>query len=238
MRTAKKEFYIYHIVEAIAGTLYRMAPRNRPRDMNKIMSYMIEQLESVCVDVATNRYLYMSDEVFNKWLASTLKGCQEFCNLNLSQNEWDNGISVDDESRPKFAFTSMYDAETVDSWKDDFIDLDAAIRNIYNCIIVAHEETDCFLCDYSDNEEQCKHCKLNYANYTNYYKHANMPCDPIKYDGWCKTSCPKEVAVCCKDCDEFDTCELEEKCNSSEFSRCSQYVINPERSNCSEPSST
>lgn len=225
MRIAKRIFYIYHIVEAVAGTLYRMAPRNRPRDMDKIMSYVVEQLESVCVNVATDRYLHMSAEVFNEWLTSMLKSCSEFCNLNLSQNECDKGISVDDESRAEFAFTSMYDVETADSWKDDFIDLDAAIHNIYNCIITAHEESDCFLCDHSDDKDVCKCCKLNYANYTNYYEHANKPHDTSKYGGWCKVSCPKGVAVCCKDCTEFDKCSLEDKCKNPGGYNCPSFVI-------------
>lgn len=161
MRKTKQDFYIYHIVEAVAGTLYRMAPRNRPRGMDKIMSYVIEQLESVCVEVVNNRYLFMTTEEFHEWLTDMLKRCPEFCNLNLSQNEYDKDISVDDESRPKFAFTSAYDVETEDSWRDDFIDLDAAIRNIYDCIIAAHEETDCFLCDHAETE-MCHYCILHY----------------------------------------------------------------------------
>lgn len=227
MRIAKRTFYIYHIVEAVAGTLYRMAPRNRPRDMDKIMSYVVEQLESVCVDVATDRYLHMSAEVFNEWLTSMLKSCSEFCNLNLSQNECDKGISVDDESRAEFAFTSMYDVETEDSWRYDFIDLDAAIRNIHDCIMAAHEETDCFLCDHKETE-MCHYCILHYKNskeYKNLYEYANKPHDTSKYGGWCAASCPKGVAICCQDCTEFDTCNLEDKCTDPGGYGCPSYVI-------------
>ena len=140
-----------------------MAPRNRPRNMDKIMSHVIENAEQACVDVVNNRHLFMTHTEFSDWLTDMLKSCPDFCNLNLSQNEVDSGVSVDDESRPKYAFTSVYNVETEDSWKNDFIDLDAAIRNIYDCIIAAHEETDCFLCDHKETE-MCHYCILHYKN--------------------------------------------------------------------------
>ncbi len=226
MRETKQNFYIYHIVDAIAGTLYRMAPRNRPRNMDKIMSHVIENAEQSCVDVVNNRYLFMTLEEFHEWLTDMLKRCPEFCNLNLSQNEIDKNISVGDESRLKFAFTSAYDVETDDSWRDDFIDLDAAIRNIYSCIIFTHEEYDCFLCDHKDDIETCVHCRTYYNAYTNYYECANKPHDTSKYAGWCDTSCPEGIAVCCRDCSKKDKCSLDDKCKDFDIG-CPQYVVNP-----------
>lgn len=225
MRKAKQNFYIYRIVDSVAGTLYRMTPRNRPRNMDKIMSHVIERAEQACVDVVNNRHLFMTTEEFNEWLTNTLKSCPEFCDLNLSQNEYEKHISVDDESRPKFAFTSAYDAETEDSWRDDFIDLDAAIRNIYNCIIAAHDETNCFLCDHKDDRETCLHCIVNYNSYKNLYECTNKPHDPTKYAGWCNTSCPEGVAVCCRDCTKKDSCMLDDKCEDSDL-ECPRYVVN------------
>lgn len=226
MRKTKQNFYIYHIVEAVAGTLYRMAPRNRPRDMDKIMSHVIENAEQAYINIVNNRHLFMTYTEFSEWLTNTLKRCPEFCDLNLSQNEYDKHISVDDESRPKCAFTSAYDVETEDSWKDNFIDLDAAIRNIYSCIIAAHEEDDCFLCDHKDDNETCLHCRTNYNAYKNYYECANKPHDTSKYAGWCDTSCPEGIAVCCRDCSKKDKCNLDDKCKDSN-ARCPRYVVNP-----------
>lgn len=227
MRKNKRNFYIYHIVDAVAGTIYRMAPRNRPRNMDKIMSHVIENAEQACVDVVNNRHLFMTHTEFSDWLTDMLKSCPDFCNLNLSQNEVDSGVSVDDESRPKYAFTSVYNVETEDSWKNDFIDLDAAIRNIYDCIIAAHEETDCFLCDHKETE-MCHYCILHYKNsedYKNLYEYANKPHDTSKYGGWCAASCPKGVAVCCQDCTEFDRCNLEDKCTNPGGYDCPSFVI-------------
>lgn len=228
MRKTKQDFYIYHIVEAVAGTLYRMAPRNRPRNMDKIMSHVIERAEQACVDVVDNRHLFMTYSEFNEWLTDMLKHCPEFCDLNLSQNEYEKHILVDDESRPKFAFTSAYDVETEDSWRYDFIDLDAAIRNIYDCIIAVHEETDCFLCDHKETE-MCHYCILHYKNskdYKNHYECSNKPHDTSKYAGWCNTSCPEGIAVCCKDCTKKDSCTLDDKCEDSDVG-CPRYVVNP-----------
>lgn len=227
MRKAKQEFYIYHIVDAIAGNLYRIAPRNRPRNMDKIMSHVIERAEQACVDVVNNRHLFMTTEEFNEWLTNTLKSCPEFCDLNLSQNEYEKHISVDDESRPKFAFTFAYDVETEDLWRYDFIDLDAAIRNIHNTIIAAHEEGDCFLCDHKDDIDTCIHCRVYYNNYTNYYEHANQPFDTSKFAGWCNVSCHRSIAVCCKDCNFKDECNLADKCKECD-TNCPQYVVNPD----------
>lgn len=119
MRETKQYFYIYHIVDAVASTLYRMAPRNRPRNMDKLMLHVIENSEQACVDVVDNRHLFMTYSEFNEWLTDMLKHCPEFCDLNLSQNEYEKHILVDDESRPKFAFTSAYDVENNDSCRDD-----------------------------------------------------------------------------------------------------------------------
>lgn len=234
MRVHKNKYYTNIIVEAVAGTLYRMAPRNRPRNIRDIMSFVIENAERQCVNSVNARHLHMTESEFRDWLDNVLKSCPEFCNLNLSQNEVDKGVSVDDESRPQFSFVSAYDVETEDSWKDDFIDLDAAIQNIYSCIMDKHEDSDCFLCDHSDDTETCLYCILYYKNYKNLYEHKNTPFCSDSYDGWCNTSCPEGIAVCCKDCNKKAKCNLDEKCDSSEFPNCSQYVIKPERKNNGE----
>lgn len=229
MRETKQTFYIYHIVEAVAGQLYRMAPRNRPRDIDKIMSHVLDEAEKVAVNADTQRTLNMKYSAFSNWLTNTLKSCPEFRNLNLSQNEVDKGVSVSDESRPTFAFTSAYDVETKDSWRDDFIDLDAAIRNIFNCILAAHEDTDCFLCDHAETDSDvCNTCINNYRSYMNQYISTNKPHNPTKYAGWCNTSCPEGVAVCCKDCAKRDNCTLTDKCDDA-YDNCPRYVVNPNR---------
>lgn len=97
-----------------------------------------------------------------------------------------------------------------------------------------HEESDCFLCDNSDDTETCLHCILYYKDYKNLYEHKNQPFCSDSYEGWCNTSCPEGIAVCCKDCNRKDNCNLDEKCDSSEFPNCSQYVVKLERKNDDE----
>lgn len=70
-------------------------------------------------------------------------GIPEFVELNLSQVEFEKGISVNDETWPKFAFTSRYDVNTPESWKNDFIDLDAFIGNVHHRLIKCATKGDC-----------------------------------------------------------------------------------------------
>ena len=53
----------------------------------------------------------------------------EFLDWNLSEVEIENGVKVDDEGRDGFVFTSIYDARDENSWKTDFIDLNAFVQN-------------------------------------------------------------------------------------------------------------
>lgn len=52
---------------------------------------------------------------------------ESFINLNLSQDEIDRGVNVEDETRPEFSFVSR--DTTIEEYYD-FIDLVACIRNI------------------------------------------------------------------------------------------------------------
>ena len=53
----------------------------------------------------------------------------KFRDLNLSQIEYEMGLSVDDDDRDRFVFTSAFDTIPED---EDFIDLDACIQNIFS----------------------------------------------------------------------------------------------------------
>jgi len=59
----------------------------------------------------------------------------DFTNWNLSKREREKGVLVNDESRPKFTFSSRYDGPTKEN---DFVDLDALKRNVYNRIVNNH----------------------------------------------------------------------------------------------------
>lgn len=222
MRESKNIYSARLIVSKVASVIYKMAPHNRPRDISKIMSYVADEVDKKCVDLADNRHVFMTCKQFDSWVSDTLMTCPEFRNLNLSQNEFDSGVLVDDDSRPKFAFHSRYDVETEDSWKDDFIDLDACVGNIcYEIAQCVAEEPSCCICENCDTEI-CNSCSENYKNL---YSHTNKPWDITKFDGWCDTRCPRGVAVCCKDCIWKKQCTLPEKCEDYEWNLCTQYMV-------------
>lgn len=109
------------------GTIFQGAPYHKPRKIEKIVddihNYFVKHgikcMDSYLFDVDTNdRY-----ELVKKIMMSS----QSFVDLNLSQDEFDRGVKVDDEGRSSFGFCGR-DFKLKDYY--DFIDLDACIRNI------------------------------------------------------------------------------------------------------------
>ena len=63
-----------------------------------------------------------------EFIENILMPIDKFRDLNLSPREYKQGIGVDDPNRPKFQFVSAFDSIPDD---DNFVDLDACIRNIF-----------------------------------------------------------------------------------------------------------
>ena len=122
------------IIGNIAKTLYYFAPLCKPRNADVILERLYNDLTKISKNAGAD-FLYLEDNengllgICNTVL-DIINQYPEFRDLNLSQNEIDAGISVDDPSRPKFTFTSAYDVYPEDYWKDDFIDL-AAFGNMF-----------------------------------------------------------------------------------------------------------
>ena len=126
-------------IQCVAGVIYRMAPDNKPRELDKIVEYIKDYFwehadkqtrgkdknSFTCVEIEENKSY--------EFIHNCLFGCREFQNLNLSQAEIDKGISVDDESRPKWVIGGASDGSHLKSYYD-FIDLDACVRNINNLL--------------------------------------------------------------------------------------------------------
>lgn len=222
----KKRFYITDIIQSVAGNIYRMHSTHTPPNMDVLMSKFEDLLSKDCVPAdaprhSKTRYLHMTEKEFSKWLQSCLMSIKAFVNLNLSYREITEGVAVDDPSRPTVSFTSAYDIESEDSWKDDFIDLDACIRNIENEVFKRSEEVDCFLCDYQ-NTERCAECTLN-PKFSNKYCHKNTPYgDHIMQ--WCEIGCPNGMAVCCKDCNKTENC-LDVCKNVTKADTCKHLIV-------------
>ena len=113
------------------GTIYSMAPGYQPRKANAICEQMCERFKSANGSKHLNHDLWFwwvdGIEDAEKFIRELLMPIPEFQELNLSNAEYSAGIAVDDPERPEFAFISRYDGRDEDN---DFIDLDACVRNI------------------------------------------------------------------------------------------------------------
>jgi hypothetical protein len=147
--------------------------------------------------------LEIEKEKAYNYLKDLLMGIPEFVELNLSQVEFDKSISVDDESRPKYAFTTRYDKYDSESWKRDFIDLDAFIGNVRGRLFTLMEiDQDCFCCK-NTNSELCATCLVN-PNLKYNYECSREP--KGKYTFSCKYNCPAHCQICCEECEKKESC--------------------------------
>lgn len=128
---------IYVIAEHTAAALYMLAPLHKPRKMEYIMDKYVsrlrkhEEVKSHGADGTEKFYYFETDfDGIRKIIKDTLFGIREFRELNLTQNEYEAEIDPDDPNRNNYVFTSAYDVYPEDHWREDFIDLDAAIQNI------------------------------------------------------------------------------------------------------------
>jgi hypothetical protein len=107
-----------------------------PRKAEIIMSKLIElykrEFENAVHEEFYLRHFSSSDDL-HTWLKTNLLAIPEIEELNLSQNEFAAGVKVSDESRSRFSFCSAHDSSC--PFDEDFIDLDALVRNICHGLI-------------------------------------------------------------------------------------------------------
>ena len=173
------------------------------------MNKATEKFRSKCYhDTTFDSYeLTISKKDLYYFLKDLLNSINEFIDLKLSKNEYEAGILVDDESRAEFQFSDLYSKI---AWENDFVDLDAFIRNL-NCAILSNKDNndDCFLC-VNKETDLCKSCFVN-DTFTNNCKCSRNPRGEYTFS--CKYDCQKGRQICCEECKEKDTCEY--KCNSN-----------------------
>jgi len=68
------------------------------------------------------------------WCREKLLAIDEIRELNLTQEEFERGVGVDDEERGEFVFTDRYNPPC--KKKDDFMDLAAFYRNVAHSLIL------------------------------------------------------------------------------------------------------
>lgn len=204
----------------IAGQLFDQAPNSQPRKAEIIMQKVRDSFREQACNRNEWYTVNISEDKLYDLIHDLMFAIPEFRELNLMQIEFDKGISVDDENRPPFKFSTRYDVKTSESWKYDFIDLDAFIQNVnYQYKRMFMGEQDCFLCIHQQgsksalgcgNGKICKTCSVN-ANLKNNYESCRKP--KGKYTFACKYNCFKGMYICCEECDENESCG--HVCNSN-----------------------
>lgn len=74
------------------------------------------------------------------YVEAALGRCRKFRDWNLTYNEKMKGVGVDDPARGSFKGSSRFD-KFVEFSEDDFIDLDALIKNVCNSLVRDHDIT-------------------------------------------------------------------------------------------------
>jgi hypothetical protein len=213
MRTKTTSISERSLMFVIAGQLFDQAPNRQPRKAEIIMQKVKEAFRKDAYNDNEWYCLEIPESDTYKYINDLLMAIPEFVELNLSQVEFEKNVAVDDESRPKFAFTSRYDKETPESWKHDFIDLDAFIRNVHSRLLwLMNSEQDCFLCIHQGqtgstlspgNSEKCKTCTVN-PDLKCHYESGRKP--KGKYTFACKFDCHEHKYICCEECDKNGSC--------------------------------
>lgn len=112
------------------GWIYFLAPNHKPRFIDEISDGIITNFKTNCKSIG-NVFFYHEIELKDlyKFIENILMPIDEFIELNLSQNEYEKGVKVDDEDRTKVQFISAFSTTPE---KDAFVDLDACIQDIFS----------------------------------------------------------------------------------------------------------
>ena len=231
MRNKTITLYERDLMFVVAGQLYDQAPDRNPRKADIIMKKVKEAFRSDPMCFNDNEFRTIRIEECNvyNFVHNLLMNIPEYVELNLSQIEFDNNVKVDDPDRLQYKFVSRYDVNDSESWKSDFIDLDAFIRNVVNELFTRQlKHDDCFLCIHQSPDSKstldpgesdiCKLCSVN-PNLKYRYECSRQP--KGKYTFSCNFDCYKSRYICCEEC--YDRYDCEYKCDSSS-DKCGQAI--------------
>lgn len=128
----RNSFGDWEIVYHLSGAIVSLAPKFKPRKLQEIIDKFIcaFRYSKDIKQIISSFYITCSYNELHDFLKNILMSIPEFQELNLSNKEYENGISVNDPERKSIVLISRYSAE-LDA-DDDFIDLDACIQNIVN----------------------------------------------------------------------------------------------------------
>lgn len=210
----------------LVAELITLAPDSNPNQIGIIIPSVNERLKELHLVTEQVEVLSRFDTFRNDWMLEIRprKGDSDRClriaifsfldylmekvpeirQLNLTFEEWERGLrDPDDPSRPMFTFTTRYDRYTEESWKSDFIDLDALKQNMaYRLARPQDHSDDCGICENADTVV-CNTCIYNSA-YQSHYTSRRKPKGNRKTA--CKFDCVLGYYICCTECEERDTC--------------------------------
>ena len=103
----------------VAGQLYDQAPNRQPRNVETIMNKLRSRfrMDDRCYNDNEFYSIRIPKSKMYDFVKDILFYIPEFMDLNLSQIEYENGVDVFDENRPKFRITSVYSKYDNESWK-------------------------------------------------------------------------------------------------------------------------
>ena len=204
------------LVSNMAYVITDMAPDNRPYQMDTILSKIVDkiaELENNPVEMTGEsgetsimqakfdsflgdvRIAVFSESVISldiiafKLAHYFVNSIPEIRALNLSMVEREAGIVDPDDTRRsvKYRVTTMYDTIDKDTWKTDFIDLDALVGNLSS--------------EFESVGEYCTGVvgeEIIQARKKRYPRAGARTC--------CAMDCPVGKYVCCVECKSKDTC--------------------------------
>ena len=164
------------IISAVAGNIYRMHPYHLPEGIDKIMGHLVKVIDETPdstgdIDSTFKLFNFKDYYELEKWVKGILEQVPEYYELNVSRKLKDKNVKAGDAENQGFMFTSRYDSSKLSTRYNDFINLNALIRNIIRDIQISKEITDdCFLCKYAKKyrsmepgNEICNTCICNPA---------------------------------------------------------------------------
>lgn len=208
MRTKTISISERYLMFVIGGQLFDQAPNHQPRKAEIIMQKVRDAFREEAYNDNEFYTLQVEENGLYDYLKDLLMGIPEFVELNLTQVEFDGGISVDDGSRGKYSFTSRYDKHTSESWKHDFIDLDAFIGNVRRRLInIMNMDQDCFCCKHEGkckDIEPCRDCMVR-PDLKNNLEYDRRPKGKFTFS--CKFDCYRNYQICCEECKKKESCD-------------------------------
>ena len=221
------------LVSTIADVIVDMAPDNRPYLMDTILSKItdkIAELETTPVKFTNNSGEAMIlQSKFNPFLGGfyifvfcerkisistiTLPLAYYFVNsipeiraLNISMAEREAGIVDPDDPRRsrKSRITTIYDKSDRDTWKNDFIDLDALAHNLSEAFNSVGKYSDGVV-DENTIQTRKKH-----------YPRGNV-------QTVCSLGCPIGKYICCAECKSKETCNV--SCDNYETYKTCEHLL-------------